>query len=532
MQRVQHECQIDLKTREIFFLPNRTLVQRLGKSLRKIFMASPRNPRALRYLRNQSAIIYECRRHTHDNKSIIHPFSIFRYWWDFLMVLNLVGSLLSIPHQATFDMSRSTTPSWTFIKNVSLAIDCIDVLLNFSTGYFARTRRTVEMRPRMIAKRYVLTGTFISDVLGSLPTDLLFITTWKDWVVARELSSMIHIFRIFSTRVYVKRVAETYDVPPSLTGIFTFIPIFGISVHWLACISWIVPVAKISLTTVESPEETSSSWINTHQLWNTDSQVKYTMSLMRSITILTRSGFLSKEPVADEDQYIAMAIQILGTLILCYVVSQVMLMFKGGNSSKLRYQATVAQLKQYMRHKHLERTVQKRFLTYYEFRYQQHFFRESEILNTLSSQVKLEIGMHSCRKLVENVTFFNNLPVSLLTRIVAQLKSEIFLTNDVIVRAGQTGDCMYFIATGTVAVYTDSGREICHLEDGAHFGEIALVMADEKRVANVIAVETCELYRLERGDFIKTIHPYPMLWDRIKKIAMERHEKTMILDTH
>ncbi|XP_011298925.1 potassium/sodium hyperpolarization-activated cyclic nucleotide-gated channel 1-like [Fopius arisanus] len=495
-------------------------------------MASPRNPRAVRYLRNQSAIIYECRRHTHDNKSIIHPFSIFRYWWDFLMLLNLVGSLLSIPHQASFDMSRSLTPSWTLIKNLSLTIDCIDILLNFSTGYFAWTRRTVEMRPKMIAKKYVLTGTFIPDFLGSLPTDLFFIPTWNSWIVARELSSLIHIFRIFSTRTYLKRVAEAYDVPPSLSSIFTFIPLFLISIHWLACISWIIPVACISLTAIEHPDESSSSWIFTHGLWNTDDQVKYTSSLMRAVTILTRSGFLSKEPLADEDQYIAMIIQILGTVTLCYVVSQVMLMFKGGNSSKLKYQATVAQLKQYMHHKQLEKNVQKRFLTYYKFRYQQHFFRESEILNTLSSQVKLEIGMYLCRKLVENVTFFNNLPVSLLTRIVAQLKSEIFLTNDVIVRAGQIGDCMYFIATGTVAIYTDSGREICHLEDGAHFGEIALVMADERRVANVIAVETCELYRLERADFIKTIHPYPMLWDRIKKIAMERHEKTMILDTH
>lgn len=383
----------------------------------------------------------------------------------------------------------------------------------------------------MIAKRYILTGTCIPDVVGSLPTDLFFIAFWNELIVGRELSSMIHIFRIFSARTYITRVAETYDIPTSLFGIFTFVPLFIICIHWLACISWIIPVSKISMRRIEQPDESSQSWINLQGLWNQENEIKYSASLMRSIAILTRSGFLWNEPVADEDQYIAMMIQMLGTLALCYVVSQAMQMFKGGNSSKLKYQATVAQLKQYMRHKQLERNVQKRFQTYYEFRYQQHFFRESEILNTLSSQMKLEIGMHSCRKLVENVTFFNNLPVSLLTRIVAQLKSEIFLTNDVIVRAGQTGDCMYYIATGTVAIYTDSGREICHLEDGAHFGEIALVMPDERRVANVIAVETCELYRLERSDFIRTIHPYPMLWDRIKKIAMERHEKTMILDT-
>lgn len=68
--------------------------------------------------------------------------------------------------------------------------------------------------------------------------------------------------------------------------------------------------------------------------------------------------------------------------------------------------------------------------------------------------------MHSCRKLVENVGFFKNLPLSLLLRIVSCLKTEIFLVNDVIIKANTPGDCMYFISTGTVAIYTKSGREV------------------------------------------------------------------------
>lgn len=68
--------------------------------------------------------------------------------------------------------------------------------------------------------------------------------------------------------------------------------------------------------------------------------------------------------------------------------------------------------------------------------------------------------MHSCKNLVENVNFFKNLPMTLLIRIVSCLKSEIFLDNDVIIKANTVGDCMYFISTGTVAVYTKSGREV------------------------------------------------------------------------
>ncbi|KMR01417.1 potassium sodium hyperpolarization-activated cyclic nucleotide-gated channel 1-like protein [Lasius niger] len=191
----------------------------------------------------------------------------------------------------------------------------------------------------------------------------------------------------------------------------------------------------------------------------------------------------------------------------------------------------MAQLKQYMKYRQLPYPTQHRIIAYYEFCFQQRYFREIEILNTLSTYMRQEINMHACRKLVENVTFFNNLPLSLLTRIVAILKAEIFLTNDVIVRANQLGDCMYFIASGTVAIYSNTGKEICHLEDGAYFGEIALVMPEARRVASVVAIEICELYRLDRADFARTIHPYPMLWEQIKKIAIKRHERTTILNT-
>lgn len=68
--------------------------------------------------------------------------------------------------------------------------------------------------------------------------------------------------------------------------------------------------------------------------------------------------------------------------------------------------------------------------------------------------------MFSCRKLVENVEFFQNLPISLLVRIVLCLKVEVFLVNDVIVRTNTVGDSMYFISSGTVAVYTSSGKEV------------------------------------------------------------------------
>ncbi|KAK5643493.1 hypothetical protein RI129_007338 [Pyrocoelia pectoralis] len=133
---------------------------------------------------------------------------------------------------------------------------------------------------------------------------------------------------------------------------------------------------------------------------------------------------------------------------------------KATTSSRHKYVEMVRQLKQYMYHRQLPEYMQRRILKYYEFRFQKRYFRESEILSTISGQLRQEIIMHSCRKLVENVAFFKNIPFALLARIVTCLRSEIFLANDVIVRAATAGNSMFFIASGTVAVFTASGREV------------------------------------------------------------------------
>ncbi|EGI60569.1 Potassium/sodium hyperpolarization-activated cyclic nucleotide-gated channel 4 [Acromyrmex echinatior] len=138
-----------------------------------------------------------------------------------------------------------------------------------------------------------------------------------------------------------------------------------------------------------------------------------------------------------------------------------------------------------------------------------------------------EIAFESCRRLIENVDIFKNLPRNILQSIVKRLKFELYLPNDVIIKAGTQGDCMYFLASGTVAVLTPTGKEVCHLNDGAYFGEIALLVMDRRRVASVVAVEVCEVYRLDRKDFRHCIEVNSELFAEIERIATERIETTV-----
>ena len=71
---------------------------------------------------------------------------------------------------------------------------------------------------------------------------------------------------------------------------------------------------------------------------------------------------------------------------------------------------------------------------------------------------------------------------------------------------------------------------MCHLSDGNYFGEIGLLSDDSKCTASVVAVELCELYRLDRQDFNSVLQSYGFLINKMESIARKRVDETASID--
>lgn len=69
--------------------------------------------------------------------------------------------------------------------------------------------------------------------------------------------------------------------------------------------------------------------------------------------------------------------------------------------------------------------------------------------------------------------------------------------------------------------------QICHLQDGAFFGEIALMVKDYKRIATVIALEVCMVYTLDKRHFRRAFENHPELLNLIQEEANRRMESTV-----
>jgi voltage-gated potassium channel len=120
---------------------------------------------------------------------------------------------------------------------------------------------------------------------------------------------------------------------------------------------------------------------------------------------------------------------------------------------------------------------------------------------------------------VSNVPFFAALGPSAIADVTHMLRTMDLPARTTIIRKGQTGDCMYFIANGEVEVDLP-GKKIA-LGDGAFFGEMAL-LGSNLRSANITTTRVSRLLVLDLVDFRLLMARHPDLAETIDAEAKRR----------
>ncbi|CAA7622511.1 Kef-type K+ transport systems, predicted NAD-binding component [Candidatus Terasakiella magnetica] len=121
--------------------------------------------------------------------------------------------------------------------------------------------------------------------------------------------------------------------------------------------------------------------------------------------------------------------------------------------------------------------------------------------------------------LVAKVPFFARLQASQIAEIAGLLKLSRAIKGEVLMREGDTGECMYFIVNGQVEVKGKAGTFI--LKTGDFFGEIALIERCP-RTATVKAISRCQLLILDARDFHKFVAHDHALLETIWETARSR----------
>jgi voltage-gated potassium channel len=120
---------------------------------------------------------------------------------------------------------------------------------------------------------------------------------------------------------------------------------------------------------------------------------------------------------------------------------------------------------------------------------------------------------------VSKVPFFANLGPAAIADVTHMLRTMDLPARTMIIRKGQQGDCMYFIASGEVEVDLP-GKKVA-LGEGAFFGEMAL-LGNNMRGANVTTTKVSRLLVLDLVDFRLLMARHPDLAETIDAEAQRR----------
>ncbi len=129
------------------------------------------------------------------------------------------------------------------------------------------------------------------------------------------------------------------------------------------------------------------------------------------------------------------------------------------------------------------------------------------------------------RDVLGKVPLFQSCSPVFLNSVAMMLKPDVYETGDYIIRKGETGTQMYFLNRGDVEIIGDEGKIFSSLTDGSFFGEIAL-LTSQPRTASVRAKTACNIFVLDRVDFLKVLKDHPQFADSVLQAARDRYNVT------
>ncbi|XP_030015150.1 potassium/sodium hyperpolarization-activated cyclic nucleotide-gated channel 2 [Sphaeramia orbicularis] len=486
------------------------------------------NKFSLRMFGSHKAVALEQERLKSAGSWIIHPYSDFRFYWDLLMLLLMMGNLIILPVGITFFRDENT-PSWIIFNVVSDTLFMVDLVLNFRTGIVKEDSTEILLDPRAIRQNY-LKSWFLVDFVSSIPVDYIFLMvdsldsevyrTARALRIVRftKILSLLRLLRLSRLIRYIHQWEEifhmTYDLASAMVRIVNLIGMMLLLCHWDGCLQFLVPMLQ------DFPPD---CWVSKNLMVNDTWGVQYSYALFKAMSHMLCIGYGAQAPEGMTDVWLTMLSMIVGATCYAMFIGHATALIQSLDSSRRQYQEKYKQVEQYMSFHKLPADVRQKIHEYYEHRFQGKMFDEENILGELSEPLKEEIVSFNCRSLVANMPLFANADPNFVTAVLTKLRFEVFQPSDFIIREGTVGRKMYFIQHGRVSVLTRGNKET-KLSDGSYFGEICLLTRG-RRTASVRADTYCRLYSLSVDSFNEVLEEHPMMRRAFETVAVDRLDR-------
>jgi hypothetical protein len=463
-------------------------------------------------------ISYEGDKTKLSGKYLFLPYSPFKVFWDFIVLMIIILQGVYVPLLISFDFYIPIE----FIY-FDFSVTCLllaDILINFNSGFLKKG--AVVMNRYQVFKHYLKSWFFI-DLISSFPYDWILNNNFfehhsfqegaQNMTKAAKLLRVVQISRLFKIIRLVKMVKVKfylYKIEDYLNSefigkvitSFRIMTVIFLIAHWNACIWYFFTRYYIN-------EET---WLNSQIFSEYSEREAYVFSLYWSVYTMISVGYGNIPLKSTGERIIAIFSMLIASVLFGFLVGEASSIIQKETLQDSKYRELRTNLNLLMNSYKVPEELKQRVRKYVEFTYETHWNtqREADIINSLSLPLREEIShiinwpaFQHCQIFPKN---FKSNVVESLAYFFEKLNFSPF---DQIIKQNELERKIFFIIQGEIDLFVDrSKRTIKSFKNEGYFGEIGF-FANHPRSAGAISIGFSEILALDYEKTWKLMERFP-----------------------
>mmetsp|Transcript_47158 Transcript_47158/g.121868 ORF Transcript_47158/g.121868 Transcript_47158/m.121868 type:complete len:900 (-) Transcript_47158:497-3196(-) len=257
-----------------------------------------------------------------------------------------------------------------------------------------------------------------------------------------------------------------------------------------------------------------------------DFRTQYTTAMYWSMTTLTTVGYGDISPITSTERFFVMAMMLLGAVVYAFLFGNIGLLINKFDSEGHRYRDKMESINEFLKFHDIPSDLSNRVKACVDSYWNMtKGYDLSSTLSDLPVSLRGDVAMHMHEKMVAKAPLFEGCSRAFIQAIVLHLRPLAAIGREYIIKEGEAGRELFFLAKGKVEVVNSTGDVVyAVMGEGSFFGEIEPLLGG-RRTASVRCLTQCNLYYLTKDDFIMILKDFPEYMSKIRDSAVVRAEE-------
>mmetsp|Transcript_68970 Transcript_68970/g.183764 ORF Transcript_68970/g.183764 Transcript_68970/m.183764 type:complete len:758 (-) Transcript_68970:15-2288(-) len=376
---------------------------------------------------------------------VVNPDGHARLLWDLVALVLIAEASVVLP----LDLAYSADVEF-FPEIHTLVFWCLDIFLNFNTGFHDRQGNLVGSR-YIIAKRYASSWLMV-DFASTFPWQRVMEGGPKGSKLIRttrivKLIRCIRLLRILKLKAIIQTIAIKLGLDVrwlALQQVLALMICIVLLAHWAACVYLSVGLGA------DGP-----SWVKTMAVETASGEQQYTLALYWAILAMTDGPAFEASNRAE--YCLAIIMCYFNMLVIASIVGSISSIVVSFNVDDGDFHARMRTLQGFLRDAQVPAGLQRKVRNYFAHTHEQaRRIDDSDAVDTLSTSMRREIKYHLFGATLRTFPFFRDeLGDGFIHEMVLHVRRTIYGPEDWVFRAGAPLLEMFFVAHGDIRLFLD-----------------------------------------------------------------------------